>query len=367
MIDMLAKTNGSTQNLKADNVSVSNVGLIHSSKPSRFVALDALRGLAIILMLFVNNFGRSAETPVQLRHAGWGEGVHLADLAFPWFLFCVGVAIPFSAAGFYSKNEPQWKFDLRVMRRTLILLAIGAILDSMWDRRLELFSIGVLQTIALAYLVGSIIYELHGYRRLGIAFVGLIAYWFMIKYMPIPGGHVGAFSESENFIRHLNSNYLGQVGLWNATRIIPAASLVLISTFIGDVVIRKDTDLRKIFRLAIIGGILVAMGFVWSFSLPFNKWVWTPSYVLLSAGTGVFLLAIFHFISVGKKYSGVLFPFVVFGSNAILLYVLPILSKGLILSPLHIYIHGWIGVVPFVVFWWLVAWFLYQRRLFFRV
>lgn len=335
---------------------------------TRFIALDALRGLAIVLMLLVNNFGVADETPKPLRHAGWEGGVHLADLAFPWFLFCVGVALPFSFASFKRSNQPAWKYDLKVLKRTLILIAIGAVLDSSSDHQIELFSIGVLQTIAIAYMISAFLYELPAHRRLGMAGIFLVIYWAAIKFVPVPGVGAGAFSENQNFIIHLNRTYLGQVGLWNLPRLIPTTALVLIGTAIGDLVRKKEVEsLRKAGYLTVIGMVLMVGGYLWNINLPYNKPIWTPSYILLSAGTGAFLLGIFSMIIDTGGWQSWTYPLVVFGSNAILIYVLPIIVKALVLSPLGIYVGGWLRVVPFVLFWWLVSWALYREKIFVKL
>lgn len=333
---------------------------------ARLVSLDAFRGLSIILMLLVNNFGSTA--PVQLKHAAWGEHIHIADMAFPWFLLCVGVAIPFSAASFARKGLPYWKYDLRVFRRTLLLILIGAILDSTFERGIVLFSIGVLQTIAISYMISALIYDLATYRRIAIATLGLVTYWAAIKYLPIPGVGTGFFEEHRNFIFHLNRTYFGEVGLWNLPRIVPTTALVLIGTAIGDM-IRKETggEARRSLWLMGAGIVLVAGGVLWGRSLGFNKWIWTPSFILFSGGTGTFVLGLLHLVIDAEGWSRWSHPLVVFGANAILAYVVPIMAKATILGPLHIRIGGWMSVTLFIIFWWLILWVLYRKRIFLRV
>lgn len=337
-------------------------------KSTRLISLDALRGLTILLMLLVNNIGqRYAGTPLQLRHAGW-HGVHLADLAFPWFLFCAGVAIPFSAASFRKKCLPKRQYLLKVLRRVMILLAIGALLDTLWDARLTLFSVGVLQTIALAYAVGALAYDLPVRGRLAIATVLLVGYWGAVKFLAVPGAGVGVFTESQNLILHLNRHYLGQLGLWGLTRLIPTTALLLIGTAIGDMVRSKDwQEHHTLWSLFAAGIVLTAGGYLWNLSLPFNKPVWTPSYVLFAAGVGTLLLGLLYLLADILGHKSVVFPLVVFGSNAILIYTLPIFAKALLAHPLHIYIHGWVRVIPFILFWWLVAWQLYRKKIFLKV
>ena len=332
------------------------------------LALDALRGLAILLMLLVNNIGREAGTPVQLRHAGWEGGIHLADFAFPWFVFCAGAAVPFSVAHLMDSGVSVWRYELRVLRRVVVLLALGAVLDSVWDRRIELFTVGVLQTVALAYLITALLSELPAHRRVIFAAIGLLGYWAAMKWLPVPGRGAGEFTEHGNLVRHLNVTYFGQVGLWNLPRIVPATSLALIGSAIGNVLGDTRMAPKQKLRVQILSGIvLTGVAYLWSLSIPFNKPLWTPSYAVLSAGTAALLLALFYWTADMLGRRGWVQPLIVFGSNAILLYVAPILVKETLLRALHVSVSGWSGVTPFVVFWWLAAWVLYRKRIFLRV
>jgi len=344
-----------------------NESVTTAKSGERFLALDALRGLAILLMLLVNTFGISPATPAQLRHASWHESIHIADMAFPWFLLCVGVAIPFSAASFRNKGVPEWRYDLRVVRRTIILLALGALLDSVGDVKLTLFSVGVLQTIAISYFFGVLLYDLPIHRRMTLAAMCLIGYWAAIKFIPVPGVGPGVINEQHNLIRHINSTYLGQVGLWNLPRIIPTTALVLIGTGIGDLV-RVNADQRWEAKWLLgLGVALVFGGLLWSISVPINKWVWTPSFILFSGGAGTIVMGLFHIAMDMKGLRKWGFPLIVFGSNAILAYVLPVLTKSLILNVFHVELSRWPSVILFTAFWWVILWVLYRRRIFLKV
>lgn len=332
----------------------------------RLLALDALRGLAILLMLLVNNFGLRPSTPRHLTHAGWSGGVHLADFVFPWFLFCVGVAIPYSVASFKRRRLPGWIYDVRVLRRTALLFALGLVVVSSEAQDLR-FTLGVLQIIALAYAAGALLYELPLHRRLATAFVLLGAYWVMLRYFNVPGAGVGAFAEGRNIVDHLNRTYLADLGLEGLPLVIPTSALVLIGTAVGDLVRSSLSPNRRLAALVAVGTTLVGLATVWNLSVAFNKPLWTPSYVVLAAGTGTLLLALFHLIIDLKGLRAWAFPLIVFGSNAILAYVLPIVFKSFVLRPMHISTAGWTHVLIFTAAWWLVLYVLYRRRWFLRV
>jgi heparan-alpha-glucosaminide N-acetyltransferase len=98
---------------------------------TRITSLDALRGLVMFTMIFVNDIaGASKEiVPWWMRHFQHdGNGMTFVDLVFPAFLFIVGMSIPFALGGRLSKGEPLWKTLLHVVTRTLSLLFIGILM-----------------------------------------------------------------------------------------------------------------------------------------------------------------------------------------------------------------------------------------------
>lgn len=360
-------------------------------KPVRLLSLDAFRGLTILLMLLVNNMALDSFTPKHLTHAAWNGGANLADMVAPWFLFCVGVAIPFSAASFARSGKPAWQYDLKILRRGLLLVFLGCLIDSSLYNR-PVFCLDVLQLIGLAYVVGALLYDLPFSRRMAIAALLLVAYWAFIKFVPIPGEGAGFFTQDHNLITHINRNYLSAVNLVGLFSIIPTAALVLIGSAVGDLLRRRDKDqMWTVAWLLVTGLALTIGGVVWNASLVFNKTLWTPSYILLSAGTGSLVLCLFYLIIDANRIWKWSFPLVVFGANAILAYVAPILVKVLILQKWQVSVPGhghvtvlqrfldvlvahfgrlpggWMYTIAYIAVWWLVLWQLYRRKLFLRV
>lgn len=357
---------------------------------ARLVSLDAFRGLTIAGMLLVNNIALDTRTPVQLRHAPWNGGIRFADLIFPWFLLIVGVAIPFSAAAARRKNVPLWRYDFKVLGRVIALVGLGCLIDSSLAKQ-PLFDLNVLQLIGLSYGVASLLYALPLSRRLAVVLGFLVIHAAAIKYLPVPGLGRGAFGENANLIAHLNQTYLQPVHLDGVLSVIPASALVLIGTAIGDTL---RWDARWFWKMAVLlatGAILLGAGWLWHFSLPFNKPVWTASYILYTAGMGCVILTALYALVDLTGWRWLPFPLVVFGSNAIVAYVGPILVKVYILrvwtwlmpdgkrmpletALLHTaivhygpYRGGWVYTIGYMLVVWLVLLELYRRKLFLRV
>lgn len=97
-------------------------------KTSRIASVDIMRGLTLVLMLFVNDLNMKV-APGWLGHMKADfDGMGLADWVFPGFLFIVGMAIPFALSGRINKGEKTWKIFLHIIVRTFSLLIIGVLM-----------------------------------------------------------------------------------------------------------------------------------------------------------------------------------------------------------------------------------------------
>lgn len=352
---------------------------------TRLASLDAMRGITVALMLLVNNVALDTLTPKQFQHAEIGAGITLADMVFPWFLFCAGVSIPFSVASARSKGRMDWRHDARVLFRAVALVLLGVLVQSAIENQFSP-ALGVLGLIGLSSLVGAVFYDLAPFHRVLTASVMLAGYAWTLLYLPHDGGIIGV-AGSQNLIKHLNDQILGHYYLSGLPSVVPAGALVMIGTLVGDLLLpthRTHRDRLVILGLVAVG--LTVLGFYWSDVLPLSKSIWTSSYICVAAGFGTALLGILYLVFDVAGLKRWATPFVVFGSNAIVAYVVPILVKVLVLQRVHIgqltiidwilgglkrslgdAAGGWVYTVGYVVVWWFVLLLLYRKKWFLRV
>ena len=361
-----------------------------AAKQKRLVSLDAFRGLTVILMLIVNNMALDTATPDAFTHAGWNQGLRLADFVFPWFLLCVGLSIPFSFASFKKKGLPSWRLDAKIIGRTVGLVALGCVINAAISRQV-VFTLGVLQLIGLAYFLAAYAYELPMFRRGVIATLMLVGYGLAIKCLPIPGSAIGSFTENANFIDHINRTYLLMYNLDGLFSAVPTAALMIFAGLVGDALMSPKFDhLKRLIVMLTAGLGMVGLGMLTNTVLPYNKPVWTPSYLLLTGGVGILIVCGLYLFTDAIKWNKWPFLFMVFGSNAILAYVLPVMCKVMIFSVWTIKSGagkitvqealldslvnrfgrlpgGWAYTSLYIGFWWLVLLVLYRKRVFLRV
>jgi heparan-alpha-glucosaminide N-acetyltransferase len=94
---------------------------------ARVASVDALRGLTILLMVFVNDLGPAAPSWLHHIRPPRADGMTVADVVFPWFLFIVGVSIPLAFERARWLGVPGWNQLVHILLRTAGLLVMGVI------------------------------------------------------------------------------------------------------------------------------------------------------------------------------------------------------------------------------------------------
>lgn len=355
------------------------------------MSLDAFRGLTIAAMILVNNPGSWAHVHPPLRHAAW-HGWTPTDLIFPYFLFIVGVAVPFSFAGRLARGHDRGALFRHAVRRGLVLIALGLLMRAVPDFDvLDMRYYGVLQRIGLVYVAAAGLYLWFGSRaRAGWVAGILLGYWAVMTWVPVPGRGAGDLSPDGNLAAWLDRVLLDG-HLWQDTwdpegllSTVPAVATTLLGIATGEW-LRSGRSGPVLTRGMVLAGLaLSAVGLAWGWVFPINKNLWTSSYVAFTAGTALILFgALFHAIDVRRWRGPWHRPLVIYGMNAIAVFVLSgMLTKALARIRLEgpdgpslygwLYEHGfasWAGPVNgslafawvYVVFW-LAAMTLLHRR-----
>jgi len=361
----------------------------------RLDSLDAFRGLTIAGMILVNNPGSWSHIYAPLRHAEW-HGWTPTDLIFPFFLFIVGVAVPFSFGKRLERGDLKGTLLIHVVRRTAILFGLGLFMAAY--PRFDLGNLrimGVLQRIGLVYLLAAPAY-LYLARRGRVWLVGglLLGYWALLTLVPVPGFGPGELSPEGNLGAYLDRLILGD-RLWQDTwdpegllSTLPAVATTLLGIFTGEWLRSVRTQERKAAGLLVGGIVGIVLGLLWGRIFPINKPLWTSSYVMFTAGAGLVLLAGFFWAMEIRGAKAWAKPFVVYGMNAIAVFVASgLLAKQMGLTrvgpnevPLKTWIYNelfaaWAGplngslffALTYVLFWLALIWVLYRRRIFIKI
>ena len=123
----------------------------------RLGALDLLRGASVAAMIVVNNPGNWNNVFPQLTHAAW-NGVTVADLIFPAFIFIMGVAMAIAGSPARRGTAGRARYG-PIVARGLLLIALGLVLNlaNAWPDAWSMRVPGVLQRIGATYIVAGVV------------------------------------------------------------------------------------------------------------------------------------------------------------------------------------------------------------------
>ncbi len=305
----------------------------------RYYSLDVFRGATVALMILVNNPGNWGHIFSPLEHASW-HGCTPTDLVFPFFLFAVGNAMSFvmpklalgTAADFWKK----------VVKRTFLIFAIGLFLNwspfVKWsDGHLVLKTwenvriLGVLQRIAICYFFASIIVY-YGKSRIAlyISMIILLMYWGLNLALGAPGH---PYSLSGFFGNAIDQSILGITHIYKGEGIpfdpeglvssFPAIVQIILGYLVGEYIQLKGKNFEMLSQLLVTGIVFVVAGYIWDFSFPINKKIWSSSYVLYTTGLSMLTLGILIYLLEFKEAKGRWSQFFdVFGKNPLFIFVL---------------------------------------------
>jgi len=370
----------------------------------RLTSLDVFRGIAIAGMILVNNPGSWDSVYPPLLHAEW-HGFTPTDLVFPAFLFIAGAAMAFSMAK-YTEGERAGKplptrVYWRIGRRCLLLFVLGLLLNGFSGFLVNgvydfstIRIMGVLQRIALAYLLAAlIVLHLSRSRQWLFAALILLGYWLALAIGGdfSPTGNLGATIDQWLFgPAHVYAPIAGQSDPEGLLSTLPATVTVLAGYFTGQWLRRQQVRSRTSKYLMWAGLCCLLMGSLWGIVFPINKQLWTSSYVIFSAGWSLLLLAACYETLEVRGWHQWGWPFKVMGLNAIFVFVASGLGARILLKTYigtgeeapntytWIYQHlfqSWAGpmngslafAVATVLFWWVVVYGLYRQQWFLKV
>lgn len=312
---------------------------------TRLTSLDALRGLTVAAMILVTDPGTYEHVYPPLLHAQW-QGATPTDMIFPTFLVITGIAITLAFSARLARGASRQTLLLHVLRRSALILLIGLILNAFPDFHLATLRLpGVLQRIAVCYLIGSLLYlalpENQRRRAVVLALtIGILlaAYWAAITLISVPGFGPGHLDTLRSLPAFLDRKIFTVSHLWpwgttpgvgvtfdpeGLLSTVPALATLLFGVLAGELLRSpRLTPTRKAATLAATGAALIALGLALSPAMPLIKKLWTPTFALLSGGVALLAFAALYAVIDLRNHRAWTPPALVFGTNAILAFAL---------------------------------------------
>jgi predicted acyltransferase len=370
----------------------------NQSLKQRLVSLDAFRGATMALMVLVNTPGNGEHVYAPLEHSEW-NGWTPTDVVFPSFLWIVGVAMTLSIAKRLAAGASKTQIFAQAFRRAVILYVLGLVIyaypafDFSTQRVL-----GVLQRIAICYLIATAIYLNTRIRGQILWIISLLTgYWLLMTLVPVPGYGAGHLDLERNFAHYIDRIVLGShnylyTKTWDPEGIVstlPAIATVLFGIMAGHILRLPRTLSQRAAWLLGAGILLIAAGEVCNIWLPINKKLWTSSFSLFMAGLDFALFAMVLWLVDVRGYKRFLKPLIIMGMNAIAVYMASELldqvldaihlSSGGQMITLHSWLYGFFTVVAspinasllfaiaYTLLMYGIAYVMYRRQWFLRL
>ena len=356
--------------------------------PDRVLSVDFFRGFTMFMLvtgvtnifheLAKNDMGGSviALLSRQFEHAEW-QGLYAWDLVQPFFMFIVGVAMPFSLSKRLARGDSWKKAFLHALSRSFWLLALGFMLGS--DRDSYAFQ-NVLAQLSFTYLVAFLIMRTDFKIQIAISFAMIILSDVIYRVFPVDGFNQ-PFTPDKNFgawVDLLISGHLS-TGHWVSFNAIPTTAHTIWGVLVGMLLMKDFSHKKKLLTMLIPGIITIAAGYLMDPCIPIIKRICTSSFVITSGGYCLVAMAFSYWLIDMMKYTRTLMFFAIVGMNAIFIYLFSNLGGKNLLrgaaDPFISRIFFWMSdagkdvmlTIVVVAMVWYICYYLYKKKIFIRL
>jgi predicted acyltransferase len=357
----------------------------------RLISLDFFRGFTMFLLiaewtiLFNVMVDPSLEGTFlhfigeQFHHHPW-HGMTFWDLVQPYFMFIVGIAIPFSVSKRTARGDSPVEIRNHAIRRAIILLVLGWALYCISPGYITFRFQNVLAQLSVTYIVAFFLMNKSLKTQFIISITILAVVEIIYRTFPMVGFDQ-PFTADKNFgawIDLLISSELSG-GHWVSFNAIPTTAHTIWGVMTGQFLMSNRDAMTKLKTLIIFGVIGVLAGFALDFVTPIIKRISTTSFVIYSGGWTVLTLALSYWLIDIKKIQKWAKFLIIVGMNPLFIFVYAHVGGAdlihNVVKPFTNGLFGWMGtltadiITGFVVwfFLWYITYWMYKRKIFIKI
>ncbi len=355
----------------------------------RLLSLDFFRGLTMLLLVgeFTGLFSNLAavDNPIihaigmQFHHHPW-HGLHFWDLIQPFFMFIVGVAMPFSFAKRTERGDSYQLLRKHALQRSVLLLVVGWALYCIVPGKIEFQFQNVLAQLSVTYFITFLVIRQKPSVQLIVSFGLLILTEIIYRSFWVEGFN-HPFVPNENFGTWLDLQYGGEnlSGHWVSFNAIPTTAHTIWGAMAGMLLMSDKSPMKKVKILAIAGLAAVVVGYGLDPITPIIKRIATTSFVIVSGGWALLALAFSYWLIDIKKSRKWVIVFSVVGMNPLFIYLFAHLEGvnylRTIIYPFTQAAFSWMGqfsadMIQNTIIWfmmWYICYWMYKRKIFIRM
>jgi predicted acyltransferase len=322
-----------------------------AAKPERLRSLDIFRGITMVWMISegfgLTEFrGHPTLGPIaeQSSHTDW-HGMTAWDLIQPFFMFIVGVAMPYSFRHRWQAGEPWTRSLIHVLKRSALLIVCGLIARSIQADRPVIDLINVLAQIAFTYLVAFLVLRLD-WKIQGAVALGLLGLHTALYELATAPGVLGPWVKDANIGWYLDGLLLQKHwrGGYATINCVSSAANTIFGVMAGQLLISDVPMKRKLGILAWCGVAAILIGLTLDPFIPIIKKIWTASFAIYSTGFTLLTLAFFYWLCDVRMHWRWATLFVMVGANSIFIYLF------------HEILNRWLHQSATVFLGWTVQW-----------
>ena len=364
--------------------------------PGRITSVDFFRGITMFLLVgeatrlyfLLEDAAEEGGGPVvsyfarMFSHHEW-HGLHFWDLIQPFFMFIVGVAIPFAVANRKRKGDSDRTIFYHAMKRAFLLLLFGWALYCIDAERIVWRFQNVLAQLGVTYFVAFLIMRKSISFQIIFSLVILLLADLAYRFFSVEGFN-HPWTPYENLGAWVNNKIEGvdRASIWASLNAIPTIAHTVWGVVCGLILMSDRSSSQKI-RVLVTGGVIaLAIGYAldWANITPIIKKIATSSFVFATGGWSILALCFSYWlIDVKKQFQDGSQFFIIVGMNSIFIYLFmhvggaDIIHK--IFTPFTKAFFSWggemmVAVVTGILVWavlWYICYWLYKKRIFFKI
>lgn len=353
----------------------------------RVLSIDFFRGFVMFILvtgisgIFIQlvNTGKAGDLitllDTQFRHGVWYE-LTFWDLIQPFFMFIVGVAMPFSMAKRMARGETWNESFQHALIRSFWLLVLGF----MQGATEKTFSFtNILPQLAFAYPVAFLLMRIEVKWQLAVSFVLILISDLLYHFWPVegynqlvPDHNFGAWLDLA-IVGHLNPNH------WVTFNALSTTAHVIWGVVVGKFLMKEMSDKRKVLTILITGLAGLIIGYSMDPFIPIIERISTSSYVIVCGGWAMVAMAFSYWLVDVMNFRKFALFFAIVGMNPIFIYLFSMMGGGKLLNrmavPFTYRLFIWGGEITInmmttlvvVAMFWYISYFLYKRKIFFKL
>ena len=369
-----------------------NTQTIAPPVPGRVTSIDFFRGFTMFLLageatelygqLEKSNIGIVHFLGIQFSHHVW-HGLHFWDLIQPFFMFIVGVAIPFAVANRLKKGDSIKTITRHAIKRSVLLLFLGWALYFADAGKLVFRFQNVLAQLSVTYLVAFLIRNKSFKFQIIFTLLILLVIDLAYRFFPVEGFN-HPWVNFENLGAWFNNKIEGvdRASEWATLNFVSTTAHTVWGVLCGKLLMSDKPAAKKIQILLIAGVSALLIGYTLDGLnvTPIIKKIATSSFVFASGGWAILALCFSYWlIDVKKQFIGGSKMFIIVGMNSIFIYLFfSIGGAGLIqriIAPFSSLLFSWGGegmveIITSLGIWalmWYMCYWLYKNKIFVKI